>query len=219
MEEQIYTTNRGYKIKIRPLSGILLNKVENSIRKRYEDEGRRLEPPTFTFKTAGGDEEEETYTEETIKDAPEEDQKAWAEYLEDTNELTTEIFDKQIELEILESFELVDEVDDSWVRRQERFGIEVPEDPDDRRIHFFETIVMDHFDRVQAHTRVQILTAVGSVDDELIRAAEASFRRAMAEGRRTLTAQLEAAQEGPGMDDDEAVSGDESGEGVGDQAE
>lgn len=219
MKDEIYTTNRGYRVKVRPLSGILLNKVENTIRARYEKEGRRLDAPTYVFETAGGDAEEEVYTEESIKEAPEEDQKAWAEYLENTNELTTEIFEKQIELEILESFELLDEIDDSWIRRQQRFGVEVPEDPDDRRVHFFETVVMDHFDRVQMHTRVQLLTAVGSVDDELVKAAEASFRRAMAEGRRTLTAQLEAAQEEPGVDDDEAVSGDEGGEGVGDQAE
>jgi len=219
MEEEIYTTNRGYKIRIRPLSSILLNKVESNIRKRYEEEGRRLEPPTYTFETAGGDVEESVYTEETIKEAPEEDQKAWAEYLKDSNDLATEIFEKQVELEILESLELVDEIDDSWIRHQERFGIEVPEDPDERRIHFFETVVMDHFDRIQVHTRVQILTAVGSVDDELIEAAEASFRRAMAEGRRTLTTQLEAAQEKPRLDDDEAVSGDEGSEGMGNQAQ
>jgi len=218
MKKNAYETERGYTIKVRPFSGLLLTQIERAVRREFEERGEPLAPPVYTFETAGGDTETVPYDEKSIKNAPDEDVLAWSEYQNANERLVLETFNRQFDLEILECLEPPSDLGDAWERRQRRSGIEVPEDPDDKKIHLFKTVLLSEMDQMHVHFRIQLLTSGGSVSDDLLEAAEARFRRAMEADGRAAAARM-AEQEIGDMENGDEVPGDESGEGVETEAE
>jgi hypothetical protein len=76
--------------------------------------------------------------------------------------------------------------EDAWTKQHEWMNMTVPEDPNERAVHFFRTEVLGNIEDDLGAILAGITLASGG-DEELIRAAEDSFRAEMGRSRRAET--------------------------------
>lgn len=114
----------GIKVLTKPISIKLLEMFELS--------HQSPEPPMIEAQIVGGDTEM----------VPNPDDPEYQETLRQYNQKTTDdflamIIDYGVELDLPK--------DDSWIRRMRRMGVDVPDDPDEARLLYVQTIVMSNF--------------------------------------------------------------------------
>lgn len=169
---RIHTTANGSQITLLPVSPFLMKEIEIGL----EDEIGRPVKPTYITKIGEGETAvvQEVEHDETTITTEEElvDWKAYNEHLKKWNELLQA---RMVEAIVLEGIEFDMPEDNSWIARQKRLGIKVPDDQIDREIHYFRTkVIGDPEDLLE----VMMLAMAGSeVDADTKKAANALFRR------------------------------------------
>lgn len=188
-KERFFETTAGEKIKIQPISILDLQLAQDAVKREFRDRGEQIDPPTYKVDVLGGEVEYHPYTEESIKDAGEEDKAAWDAHLEATEKMKLEV-EGRTALVFLEGI-LVDlPEDDTWIKRRKRlFGEVVPEDKEERLLHYVNHILLktpaDQEDLTFAIYRLSMTGA----NKEAIQAMEELFRGEMDEaGREGLEA-------------------------------
>lgn len=171
-----FTNSRGREIVIIGLSPFLIDKIRAS--------GDIPEPPTYIIETVAGDEEIHTHDETTleIEGDPEQtkvNQEAWQKYLDDSEVAQSGVNEKFLRLLLLRGIDLdLEEYEQGdWIAEQEAFGIDVPENPIDRKVHYVQTEILSSFDDV-INLLMRVMSLSG-LDQEAMAVAEESFRSAI----------------------------------------
>jgi hypothetical protein len=140
-----HITQNGTELELRPVSDFLITKVRAQVQAEFEKEhGAMPERPTYEIKCGGGPfgnwTETRTHTEKTILDGTEEEKALWARYIELRRELNGLVWTRTARVYLLDG--MPDPPENGWVEKQERRGLEIPEDPDERKMHWIETEVV-----------------------------------------------------------------------------
>jgi hypothetical protein len=188
-----FTTVGGLVLEYEPISPTAIEMSERGTRKKYKDAGEPIEPPTYESDLAGGGKQVFEYDETSVKGHPE-IEAIWAKHIDALKRLNTEIAEIKAQL-ILSAVKVELPADGSWIRRQKRLNIEVPEKPADNadveateiyqeklRIHYLMTEILktveDNYGIVE---RIYLVSLQGAMTEEQIEAARASFRRTLPE--------------------------------------
>jgi len=178
----IVTTSRGIRGECMAI-GHAVAQLQESIR----DDTDWPEAPTYTVKYAGGEEKNVAHDEKSIEDpkTTDEERAAWAEYLEALGAAETEFNDRfakaQMRLFASDGFvPLNAPPEDEWIKKQEWIGYVVPEDPNERRLHYFLSEIIGNVDDDMMAIYMGIASATGA-DEGRLSTLEASFRSEMGE--------------------------------------
>lgn len=195
----ITTTTRGIELECQAV-GAMLDTAGDNIRKQID----WPEVPTYESTFAGGDTETFDYTEESIKDAPDEDKQAWADYIlaqeKAQAEYDAKFSDAMTRIVATDGVRVLNAPpEEEWVKRQEWQGLSVPEDPLERSLHYFLTVAIGNVETDMMGIYKGIVLASGRSEEEVERIEE--FFRASV-GNDT----------GDGNTGEEDQAGDEPGE-------
>jgi len=160
-ETGTHTTRKGVVIRLRLFSPVLRDKIRQSV--------EFPEAPIYVAKTAGGGKEEHEYTADMIET---DDEKAmWAEHQGKLLAANLMLFERLGKLALIRGTE--NDIPDGWEKEQEFFGIEAPDDPIERKLHWIETEAVESNDDLSA--LILAILAYQSVTEEERAAAAASF--------------------------------------------
>lgn len=202
--QDVFLTSTGVELPLRRISPLLVEKARAS--------EAMPERPTYIAETAGGGTEEHPHDDTTLE--TEEDKAAWREYLMETafaqrrvnNRVVMLLFRRGIDYDALKLPK-----DDSWIKEQrDIFGIEVPDDPLELKMHWVETEALATPEDIKLLT-IQLMSMTGA-PEEVVAAAERSFRRpvegdpteqpADSEGGVELQPELSLNEDGEGLAQD-----------------
>jgi len=168
-----YTTERGIEIDIIPIP-LLLDQIRNA--------HQHPPAPTYTEQTASGGEREVEITAEDMAAAkqhnPEwykEHAEAWESYQAEREVSETALNEKLLNAVALKAVrvEIPDLWDGDWITEQQFLGLEPPENPLQRRVHYVKTEVIGGTRDV---IRIMALASGAEVNEEVLARAESSFR-------------------------------------------
>lgn len=172
---QSWTSSRGITIKLAPLSPLLIEKMKLGVDR---DIGVPKKP---TYETIVGTGENITtqeieHDEKSIEETPQ-DKPKWDAYVAHVKKHEAELnarFLRAVKMMVVR-FDMPE--DDGWIEIQKMIGVDVPDDPDERRIHYLDTEILgDPQDLFEIATRA---TMAGGLDKESRAAAIALFRGAI----------------------------------------
>jgi len=188
--EEYTSESTGKVIKLLPVAYYKLPKITEKIKNEYRARGEPIDPPTY--QAAIGPDKDEFQTHEhihelnvdgTIKKSTlesEEDFKAWDEYLDANGRMFQEANLASLRFILRHGVEVDMEGDESgWEEDQEYDGIEIPEDPRDKYIHYILTEVIANPAEQRKVTAQILAMSVSGVDRELESAAKELFRNTM----------------------------------------
>ena len=124
-----YTTSTGHELIISTISPDYVLAIQKGV--------EFPEPPTYEFEVLGGTKETAPHTETTTKS--EEDQLLWNDYKLARNLAYTTVEIKKARAVFRRFVDVVMPEDDAWVEIQKEDGIEVPDDPKERKLHYIKT--------------------------------------------------------------------------------
>ena len=160
-ETGMYTTRKGVAIRLRLFSPVLRDKVRQSV--------EFPEVPIYTATTAGGGKEEHPYTADMVET---DDEKAmWQEYQDKLLAANLTLFERLGRLALIRGTEV--DIPDGWEQEQAIYGIEVPIDPVERKLHWIETEAVESNEDLSA--LILAILAYQTVTLEERAAAAASF--------------------------------------------
>lgn len=164
-----FTSSRGTKVYFYPMPPLLMEKIEAGVEVEF---GSRPEPPTYTIKTAVGEDETHTHSKSTLETP--EDEAAWAAY-----EAELEIWEGELSRRVLRAVQLEcikpqDPSDEKWMAKQAFLGIKVPENEFERHLHWIETEFVGNNEDVIACMAIPMRLA--GVPEKEMAAAEKLFR-------------------------------------------
>lgn len=143
----------GVRVKIRPVPPLLLDAILDTI--------PLPKPPVMKVRTAWGGEEEWYNTN---------DEK----YQEELRKATELRADKSWEAEMLLGIEDEPPEDDKWAKPLKRFGIEIPDDPDERKLLWIKTHLVQK--STDSFKLVAAIRAAARPTEEELREIADSFR-------------------------------------------
>lgn len=173
-----FVTKAGVELTLVPIPPMLLEKVRGSV---------KYPPiPQYETKTAAGNIEKFNHDESTLQtDA---DKAAWAEYTAAKREADRLLNERVMRALFLKGIALDMPADDEWIKEQEFMGIEIPTDPQERKLHYIQTeILASSEDMVGIMSDIMRLTGV---EEAVVQSAEDSFRRAVEDRRRVASARV-----------------------------
>lgn len=176
-KKHAFITTDGTELELRPISVAILNRISQDIETKYRERGEPLDPPTYTIETAGGGEEIHIHTEETT-DTPEE-KAALAAHQDAQERLSAEQNDKSLRYMVIKGVASNPPAD--WLEDAEYFGIDLPDDPRERKWIWIEEVLKTAGDAQKFATHLMTLSATGGIEEEDLRAVEATFRSATQE--------------------------------------
>ena len=176
---QVYTTTRGKKVTLLPLSPYLSDKVKNGFIKHFEDEhGSMPTPPTYDADIGGEMVAHEHDLTSLDDDMHTEEEKAanhaaWDEYqrmidLFSTGETTA------ISEAILRNCVEFEYPKEDWKGRQELDYIIIPENEHELKLHFIQTELISSVEDLKE--MVTIVLSLSGVAQEDLETVKASFR-------------------------------------------
>ena len=177
----LYTTSRGVEVECLPIAAEI-EAQEQNIRNAID----WPDIPKRKVTDVAGSTAEFPYTEVSIETAPDEDKLKWADYLL-AQERAQVDYDRRIaearpRLIAYRGVRVVDEaLPTQWAQDHIWMGMEVPDDPRERSLHFFMTEVLGNIAGDLNSILLGIYRASG-YDADLLDRAEAFFRSQM--GRR-----------------------------------
>lgn len=197
-----YTTVEGRELRLRPVPNVLQSETIERVRDEFHDRGEPIDRPTGLAKTIVG-EEEYTLTADNLErpNDPEgtaRNKSLWAAHQEALERLHAEIRKRVTYLLLYRGVVLEEPEPEGWAEELEDLGFSVPEDRIERRVRYLETEVLTSMQDInEVISRVQSLTSGNSLPARLVRAAQASFRGQLPEGRRPVDAaeRVEPAEE------------------------
>ena len=170
-----FISSTGAIINVTGVSPLLLQKIQAS----FEKKTPKPVIPTYEAESAGGDIEVLPHNETTV--STEEEKEQWEKYKKEKEQWDRELNEKVLRALILKG--VVMDVDDSaeWVQEQEFLGIDIPDDKNERKIHYFETEVVGSASDVFA--LVTEIMKLSGLDEEAIADAESLFRSELQRGK------------------------------------
>jgi len=132
-----FALKRGVEVETELVSAFLVEAARNAARDRFEAEHGEVEAPVYEVNTVGGDVERYRHDAESIKEAGEEEQADWARYQDLKARLERALRRTVISVYVYEGIKA--EPPDGWEERQKRWGIAIPEDPIERKLHWVQT--------------------------------------------------------------------------------
>lgn len=185
-----YVTTTGRHLTLRPVNQFLVTRLRQSV--------KLSEPPTYTITTAAGTTETHPHDEETIKDATDAEKAAWEAYQQENRVKVAEYNERFTRMLILKGV-----VDDppinGWIEEQREFGIDVPDDPKDLKVHWLTTEAIGTTGELPE--LLGEILRLGGLNGEALREARESFRRSL----RSDTARPTAHSEEPALEPRGAV--------------
>lgn len=168
----------GQIIKLRPISTARLHASENRARKELTSQGLRVDPPTHTpvvpNMAPGATLEPTPYTDLTIQEATPEVQEQYLEYKRVQRQTTNLAVAYMLTTLILRGTEFTPQ--DGWEEAQVKDGMEVPQDPDEKYVHYMLTEVLIPPSVAEECAKQIMLLSLEGSPEEVIQAFEASFR-------------------------------------------
>ena len=171
-----YTTERGIEISIIPIP-LLLDRVKQRHYERMEEE---LPAPTYAETTASGKEHRVKMVEADMAAAKEhnpdwyaEHAEAWEAYQAESAAWAAKLNDLLMDTIALKAVRVDMPPDDTWAEEQSYLGLDVPDGPLERRIHYVKTEVIGGQNDV---IRIMLMASGTEVTEEVLAAATASFR-------------------------------------------
>jgi len=125
--QDIYETRKGVAVRLRLFSPVLQDKVRQSV--------EFPEVPVYIAHTAGGGEEKHPYTADMIE--TDEEKAMWQEYQAKLMAANIELYNRLGRLALIRGTD--PDIPTGWEQEQKAFGITVPEDPIERKLHWLET--------------------------------------------------------------------------------
>lgn len=166
-----YTTERGVEIGIIPIPLLL-----DQMRESHE----HPPAPTYTEQTASGHERQVAMVAEEMAAAKEhnpdwyaEHAEAWEAYQKERDASEAVLNEKLLNAITLKAVVVDLPHDDTWAEEQEFLGLDVPDSPLERRVHYVKTEVIGGAKDV---IRLMALAAGSDVSEEVLAQAVDSFR-------------------------------------------
>lgn len=164
VDNKTYTSPRGVVVNLNPVSNF---KVD-SLRQSFET----INPPTYTMNVLGKD-TEYPMDEEIARNKGRLDE--WKAYQIELSKLNAKNAKALTDLMFYEGVDVEPpDKDSDWQKKSERFGIKVPDDPIDRKLHYIYTELLVGPDDIEA-LYSQIMS-ISQVSEEVIAKMRDSFR-------------------------------------------
>lgn len=163
-----FTTSRGVTVKFVGIAS-LLDKLNGQF--------HLPDAPFYEITTATGAKEKHLHDDTTVQ--TDEERAALAAYKVEIARLNAEQQAKLTRLVLLRGITFDYPTDEMWVKEQAYLGIQVPDEPMDRRLHYIETEVIANAADVEAIT-LGVMEASG-VPEEMVRQMAESFRHSLGE--------------------------------------
>ena len=165
------TTSSGKKWKVLPVSQETVIMAQKAIEERYKSHGLTIDPPTYTYQTAGGGSIVAEHNETTLE--TEEDKARWKVYQDNRNNLDAEKADLQMRMWLTLGLDIDESIKDpAWEQTQAFFGVVIPTNPIEKRLHFVKTEVLKSPYDIGEFIRVETkLAQQGAVSEEEVDAA------------------------------------------------
>jgi len=186
-KRKVYTfeTVTGDILELNPLPPLQIQLVRDAARKEAAKlYGEPLDKPTYTLETADGATETHEHDETTIV-GDEEATRAWRAWQKQTENFDAFANERIMKFILLRGISFQMPENDDWVDMQAFFGVEVPTDPLERKFHYIQTeIIGSVTDLTGLMSRIM---EISGVDEEMIAAAQATFRNTLEEQGRPDT--------------------------------
>jgi hypothetical protein len=174
-----FETTAGEKVEYGPIALDDLQLAQNAVEEEYRSRGEPIDPPTYEVDILGGEKEYHPHTEETIKDAPEEEEVAWREHKEALTRMQDSIQERTA-LIFLDAIKVQLPKDDKWIkRRKQLFNENIPEDEEERLLHYVNNVLLKTpADKNGLMENILELSMSGA-PEEVMQAYKDLFRRQM----------------------------------------
>jgi hypothetical protein len=206
MSQKFFTTTAGVRVPIQPISIAELELAEAGVNQDFRDANRMVDPPqkpTYVVSVLGGSIQEHEHDETTLEVTPElitetddpeekeriakertaENKTAWGEYLNLKTEhervlAEMHVAKTKIRNEILmEGLAIQLPEDDAWEKRQRKLRIRIPEDAEERLLHYKTTVILKTVEDLMGFIEAITTTSMsGIVSEDKVRALTNSFR-------------------------------------------
>ena len=133
----VYKAVDGTEIPFGPVNMLQMNESLAGAEKEFRKDGKRLDPPKYLIESEAGDTWAD-YDVDSIKEGTEEEQEQWKQYLRDTNELNVKLNQLRNTYILGDGIKLRP-ANDEWEKRQRSRYIEIPDDPDAKKLHWVTT--------------------------------------------------------------------------------
>lgn len=190
MNKHVFTTSAGLEVSFVPPSAYQIEMSQQAIIDEFRARGEPFEPPTYEVPVADGT-VTQTFEHSETSLVTDEDRAKWAAYkagLEHLNKVTGET---RLEfcLEAIVGIKLPE--DESWIKRQQRKHIVVPDDPEERLLHYKKTEILRTTDDIEKAVSLIVVSAyAGSVTPEEEAAAANLFRNRLQKAALERTGQI-----------------------------
>lgn len=175
MKPDIFTTERGMQLHLLAIAPFEMQEVAQAIQRRFPIP----EAPTYQMELAGGGVETKPLTLDTAQ--TEEEKARYLAYLAQRQEAESAVSLELNDYMLMAGVKFELPKDDGWQKRQRRFGVAVPDDPDELKLHYLKTVVLTGDDFAELLPRIMAKTGV---DRGLVDTARESFQRAVAGAER-----------------------------------
>ena len=167
-----YTTTSGVTVRVRAANPYLVGRVEQDVQAEWRAAGKPLPAaPTYTVKTAAGEEEIHEHNLTTL--TTDEEKAAWQRYLEQQLVYYGEVRLRQVRIILARCVTFTMPEGDAWAEAQRLLGVHVPAEGEARRLHYLETEVVGS--QADVDMLVELAQLASGVTKAAIAAAEASF--------------------------------------------
>lgn len=177
MSQHTYTTPTGITVGLTAIPQLQVEMVRsNAVAAWQEKHGKLPDKPTYTITTADGAEETHEHDETTIAEDPEA-KIAWDNWQLQHDLCDTEVNGKVMDFFLLRGIKADLPANDEWIKQQAYFGLTVPEDPVERRLHYIRTEVLSGpADIGDIMTKIMELSGT---PQEVVERAKATFRNSV----------------------------------------
>lgn len=209
-QADIFTAEDGTEIELLAIRPFEMAMITEALRKKYPIPA----VPTYEVETIGGGKELREHDETTATDDA--DKAMWKRYLatkaEAEGKINQEMNDYILAAGTHTKFSV--DPDAPWTKIQRKFGIVIPDDPEDLRVHYLKTRVLNVDDINELLTRIMAKTGIKA---DMVETAKNSFRSPVRRQRREAGRLTGDSAEGEVVDS-EPISRIENGESVGTDA-
>lgn len=195
MDNFIITT-AGRRIEFQPVAQRDIERAIAVVEKEYRANNEPLDIPWYYSiePDANGNGGEKIFWDaaSVAKDGTQEEKEAWVKHQDAVNRLAFAKDLRATEIMLLKGIK--NEVDKhptpEWIKEQEYWGIELPDDPRKLQLEYIDSeILITPIDKIAATKKVALLNLNGVASEEDIASVEATFQDAMAEAASVFLSQ------------------------------
>jgi hypothetical protein len=167
-ERFTYTTAGGKTLNLSPVQPLQAQMVRDAEYKAaIKKHGEPVKP---TYKT----EADEVFEHDPTTLTTDEEKAAWLEYKRIEAAIDAQVSEKMLRFFLYHGVDIDPDGDKKWQAEQEYFGLEVPNDPIERKVHYIQSELIFAASDIQGIT-TKLLEMAG-VRPEVVEAAQATFR-------------------------------------------